>query len=57
METFAETFSAVVLANFVTAWFAYAMWRLKRDEKDLKAMGIALACLGFVGLHWLLLPV
>ena len=45
----AETFVAVVLANLLSGWFGYALWRLSRDETDMRAIGIVLVCLAVVG--------
>ena len=45
----AQVFVAVVLANLLCGWFGYALWRLSRDEGDMRAIGIVLICLGVVG--------
>lgn len=51
-----DVFTAVVLANLLCGWAGYALWRLKRDESDLKAIGIALACAAVFGLALIARP-
>ena len=45
----AQVFVAVVLANLLCGWFGYALWRLSRDETDMRAIGIVLVCLAVFG--------
>lgn len=42
-------FVAVLLANLLSGAFVYALWRLRRDEGDLGAIGIGLVCCTFAG--------
>lgn len=37
--------AGVLLGNGLTAAFIYAMWRIRRDENDLRAIGLALLLL------------
>jgi len=46
----AAIYLTVMLANFATGWFIYAMWRLHRNERDWAAVGIALFILLTVGI-------
>ena len=43
-----EIFAGAVLANFVTVTILYGLWRLSKNERDLKAMGMCLACFGVI---------
>lgn len=40
----------VMMANFATGWFIYAMWRINKNEKDRAAIFIALFVLLTVGI-------
>lgn len=42
--------ASVIFANGLTAAFVYALWRLRRNEHDLTAIGMVLACCLAVGL-------
>lgn len=45
-----EIFAGAILANFVTVTILYNLWKLTKNERDLKAIGICLACFGAIGL-------
>lgn len=45
---FAETFIAVIFANFLTVGIFYGAWRLHRNERDKPAMLIVLFCSFFI---------
>ncbi|WP_156933619.1 MULTISPECIES: hypothetical protein [Paracoccus] len=40
----AEMFTVVIAANMVTIVFLYAVWRIKKNENDWPAIGLALFC-------------
>lgn len=37
-----EIYMTVMLANFATGWFIYAIWRINKNERDWGAIFIAL---------------
>lgn len=43
-----EAFAGGILANIVTLIFVYNLWKLTKNEKDIKAMLVILACCGVV---------
>lgn len=43
-----QIFAGAVLANFVTATIVYNLWKLSKNERDLKAMLICIACFGVI---------
>ena len=43
-----EVFAGAILANFVTFTIVYNMWKLTKNERDLKAILICLVCLGVI---------
>lgn len=43
------TLAAVLFGNFITVTFFYAIWRIKRNERDRAAIGLALFCLLAIG--------
>lgn len=45
----AAIYMTVIMANFATGWFIYALWRLKENEQDWRAIGIVLFVLLTVG--------
>lgn len=45
-----EVFAGAVLANFVTLTIGYNLWKLTKNERDLKAIAICLACLAVIAL-------
>lgn len=44
----AQIMTSVLFANGITMAAVYAVWRLRRDEGDLKAIGLFLLCCLFV---------
>lgn len=55
--TFSDVFAAVILANMLFMTVIYGMWRVSKDEKDIKAMLLIIGCCliaAFIGLGgWL----
>lgn len=51
-----EVFAGAILANFVTFTIIYNMWKLTKNERDLKAILICLACFVSIALSALALP-
>jgi hypothetical protein len=45
-----QTFVGSMLANWITIALLYGIWRLTKNEQDMKAIGICLACLGVTAL-------
>lgn len=45
-----DVVTAVLFANGLTLGFLYGCWRLNRNDRDLKAVGIILVCLLFAGI-------
>jgi hypothetical protein len=43
-------FVASIAANFLTVTVLYGLWRLTKNERDMKAMGICLASFSFIAL-------
>jgi hypothetical protein len=43
-----EVFAGAILANFVTITIVYNMWKLTKNERDLKAILVLLVCLGII---------
>ncbi len=43
-----QVFAGAVLANFVTVTILYNLWKLSKNERDLKAIVICLACFGVI---------
>jgi len=43
-----EIFAGAMLANFVTGTLVYNLWKLTKNERDLKAIAICLACSGVI---------
>lgn len=43
-----EVFAGAILANFVTFTIVYNMWKLTKNERDLKAILVLLVCLGVI---------
>lgn len=43
-----EVFAGAILANFVTGTLVYNLWKLTKNERDLKAIAICIACFGAV---------
>lgn len=43
-----EVFAGAILANFVTFTIVYNMWKLTKNERDLKAILVLLVCLGII---------
>lgn len=43
-----EVFAGAILANFVTFTIIYNMWKLTKNERDLKAILICIVCLGII---------
>lgn len=43
-----EVFAGAILANFVTITIIYNMWKLTKNERDIKAILICLVCLGII---------
>jgi hypothetical protein len=50
-----EVFAGSILANFVTITVIYGLWRLTKNERDIGAMGICLACFAAIFLTGLAL--
>lgn len=48
--TFSDVFSAVILANMLFMTAVYALWRISKNEKDIKAMGLWLLTLAIMAL-------
>lgn len=46
--TFSDVFSAVILANMLFMTAVYALWRISKNEKDIKAMGLWLLTLAIM---------
>jgi hypothetical protein len=44
--THAEVLTTVVAANLLCGTFLYGVWRLNRDERDVKGIIIVLLCCG-----------
>lgn len=40
-----EVFAGAILANFVTFTIIYNMWKLTKNERDLKAILVLLFCI------------
>ena len=45
-----EVFAGAILANFVTGTLVYNLWKLTKNERDLKAIAICIVCFGVIGL-------
>ncbi len=43
-----EVFAGAILANFVTFTIIYNLWKLTKNERDLKAILICIVCLGII---------
>lgn len=43
-----EVFAGAILANFVTVTILYNLWKLTKNERDLKAIAICLVCFGVI---------
>lgn len=43
-----EVFAGSILANFVTFTIIYNLWKLTKNERDMKAILICLVCLGII---------
>ena len=46
----AAVYLTVMLGNFATGWFIYALWRINRNEHDWVAIAIAVFILVTVGI-------
>lgn len=43
-----DVFAGAILANFVTFTIIYNLWKLTKNERDLKAILVLLVCLGII---------
>lgn len=43
-----EVFAGAILANFVTVTILYNLWKLTKNERDIKAIIVLLVCAGIV---------
>lgn len=48
--TMPEIFTAVIMANAVCLAMWYAAWRIRKNERDLKAIGLMMGCFLFIAL-------
>ncbi len=39
-----QVFAGAILANFVTVTILYNLWKLTKNERDLKAMAVLFVC-------------
>ena len=51
-----DVFAGAILANFVTFTIIYNLWKLTKNERDIKAILILLVCFGAIVLSALALP-
>ena len=51
-----EVFAGAILANFVTITIVYNLWKLTKNERDLKAILVLLFCALAIVLTALALP-
>ncbi len=45
-----EVFAGAMLANFVTGTLVYNLWKLTKNERDMKAIAICLVCFCVIAL-------